>query len=212
MMEKEDIFGRFIVLELDSNSIVWPLGFRLPHCTAVSPNRPPEALHRFFAGLTEYAFQTRMGVVDTTLIDYVTDLLVRFVRYDALLSLRNLSGQRVDAVAHMLVEAEARVGDARRKAHRHIGDFTLFWTGVYPETLRSSRAGHAHDFFQDYCEHGKRAYYIASTIEVPPPDDEAEVLQRLSHEFDLCAYGLGEVRREWERREPDAGTGPIVIE
>jgi hypothetical protein len=178
----------------------------------VSPNRPPETLHRFFAGLTEYAFQTRMGVADTQLVDYVTDLLVRFVRYDALLSLRNLAGQRLGGVAQMLLEAEARVGDARRKAHRHIGDFTLFWTGVYPETLRSGRASHGHDFFQDYCEHGKRAYYIASTIEVAPPDNEAEVLQRLSHEFDLCAYGLGEVRREWERREPEAGTGPIVIE
>ena len=25
---------------------------------------------------------------------------------------------------------------ARREVHRHIGDFTLFWTGVYPEALR----------------------------------------------------------------------------
>ena len=75
-----------------------------------------------------------------------------------------------------------------------------------------NRSGHEHDFFHDYCQHGKRAYYIASTIEVPPPDEEAEVLERLSHEFDLCAYGLGEVRREWERREPEGGGGPIVIE
>ncbi|HEY2760084.1 MAG TPA: hypothetical protein VGI75_05055 [Pirellulales bacterium] len=181
----------------------------------MSPNRPPDALHRFFAGLTEYAFQTRMGVADTTLIDYVTDLLVRFVRYDALLSLRNLSGQRVDAVAHMLVEAEARVGDARRKAHRHIGDFTLFWTGVYPETLRSSRASHGHDFFQDYCEHGKRAYYIASTIPTSGDKlDENALLERLSHEFELCVYGLGEVRREWERREQDGERPgkPFMIE
>jgi hypothetical protein len=153
-----------------------------------------------------------MGVADTRLTDYLTDLLVRFVRYDALLSLRNLAGQRLDAVAHMLLEAEARVGDARRKAHRHIGDYTLFWTGLYPETLRSSRPGHHHDYFHDYCEHGKRAYRIASTISIGEPDEEADVLERLSHEFDLCAYGLGEVRREWERREPEAGTGPIVIE
>jgi len=178
----------------------------------VSPNRPPEALTRFFAGLTEYAFETRMGVADTRLIDYLTDLLVRFVRYDALLSLRNLTGQRLDAVANMLLEADARIGDARRKAHRHIGDFTLFWTGVYPETLRSARHGQQHDYFQDYCEHGKRAYFIASTIPQGEPDDEAELLQRLSHEFDLCAYGLGEVRREWERREPETGAGPIVLE
>jgi hypothetical protein len=178
----------------------------------VAPNRAPEALHRFFAGLTEYAFQTRMGVADTQLIDYLTDLLVRFVRCDALLSLRNLTGEKLDGVAHMLVEAEARIGDARRKAHRHIGDYTLFWAGVYPETLRSSRPGHRHDYFHDYCEHGKRAYFIASTVPVPQPNDDSDVLERLSHEFDLCAYGLNEVRREWERREGDGGSGPIVIE
>jgi hypothetical protein len=178
----------------------------------VTPNRTPETLRRFFAGLTEYAFQTRMGVADTQLIDYVTDLLVRFVRCDALLSLRGLTGERLDVVAGMLLEAEARIGDARRKAHRHIGDFTLFWTGLYPETLRSERSGHRHDYFHDYCEHGKRSYYVASTIVVPPPDDEREVFERLSHDFDLCAYGLGEVRREWERREPESPSGPIVIE
>ncbi|HZZ28404.1 MAG TPA: hypothetical protein VFE46_10420 [Pirellulales bacterium] len=178
----------------------------------MSHNRPPETLRRFFAGLTEFAFETRMGVADTRLIDYLTDLLVRFVRHDALLSLRNLSGERLDAVAVMLLEADARIGDARRKAHRHIGDFTLFWTGLYPETLRSTRRGQRHDFFHDYCEHGKRAYYIASTIPLGDPDDEADVLQRLSHEFDLCTYGLGEVRREWERRDADSGSGPIVLE
>jgi hypothetical protein len=178
----------------------------------MTPNRPPEALRRFFAGLTEYAFETRMGVADTRLIDYLTDLLVRFVRYDALLSMRSLEGERLDAVARMLLVAEARLGDARRKAHRHIGDFTLFWTGVYPETLRSSRRGQAHDYFHDYCEHGKRAYHIASGIPLGELDDEAEVLQRLSDEFDLCTYGLGEVRREWERRDADSGAGPIVIE
>jgi hypothetical protein len=29
------------------------------------------------------------------------------------------------------------------------------------------------------------------------------LLERLSHDFELCVYGLGEVRREWERRDPD---------
>jgi hypothetical protein len=28
------------------------------------------------------------------------------------------------------------------------------------------------------------------------------VLRRLADEFELCAYGLGQVRREWERTQP----------
>ena len=30
---------------------------------------------------------------------------------------------------------------------------------------------------------------------------DADVLRRLSADFEMCAYGLGEVRREWERHD-----------
>ncbi len=171
-------------------------------------------LRRFFAGLTEFAFQTRLGVADPPLVEYLSDLLARFVRSDAVFAIRNLRGQRLDAVAEMLMEAQARVGQAKREVHRHIGDFTLFWTGLYPEALERFQRGPAKDFFLDYCEQGKRAYYIASTI--PASDDkspEGAVLERLSHEFELCVYGLGEVRREWQRRDGDEGPGspPIIV-
>lgn len=177
-------------------------------------SRPHEALYRFFAGLTEFAFQTRLGVADPRLTDYLTDLLARFVHYDALLSLRNLAGRRLDEVADMLIEAEARVGDPRREAHRHIGDFTLFWTGVYPEALSRLQRGMRKDFFLDYCEQGKRSYHIASTIRTGQSDEENEVFERLSHDFELCVYGLGEVRREWERRDAtDPSTGkPFLLD
>ena len=39
--------------------------------------------------------------------------------------------------------------------------------------------------------------------------EEAPVLRRLSNEFELCAYGLREVRREWERFRRDADAGGI---
>ena len=177
----------------------------------MSPHPPHETLKRFFGGLTEYAFEARLGVADVQLVDYVTDLLARFVRLDAVLSLRDLSGGRLDDVAQMMFEAETRIGDAKRKALRHIGDFTLFWTGVYPERLKKQSRGQRHDYFVDYCTHGKRSYKIASTIPVGEPDHEAEILERLSHDFELCVYGLNEVRREWERRDSTGG-GPIVIE
>src|SRR4051812_8550898 len=133
---------RIVPMESDREAKTWPLAPRLllpPLVSVVDkmhPSRTPEALYRFFAGLTEYAFETRVGVADPLLIDYLTDLLARFVRYDAVISLRNPTGRPLEEVAEMLLEAEARVGDARRAAHRHIGDFVLFWTGVYPESLR----------------------------------------------------------------------------
>ncbi len=37
-----------------------------------------DTLERFFSGLSEYVFHSQLGVVDTQLVDYVSDLLVRF--------------------------------------------------------------------------------------------------------------------------------------
>jgi hypothetical protein len=174
------------------------------------PARPTQQLQRFFAGLTESAFQTRLGVADPPLLEYISDLLVRFVHCDTIYRVRNLTGSRLDQVADMLAEAEARIGQSKREVHRHIGDFTLFWSGLFPEALRRMRSPTRKDALVDYCQRGKRSYYIASTIRQRDDDEQCDVLERLSHDFELCVYGLGEVRREWERRD-DSAPPPVVL-
>jgi len=166
-------------------------------------------LSRFFSGLAENTFHGRLGVADPPLIDYISELLTRFVHCDAIYKVRDLAGRRLEEVAEMLVEADARIGNPQREVHRHIGDFALFWTGVYPESLK--RPGRSmRDRFVDYCAEGKRSYYIASTLRTEENDTESDVLARLSYEFELCAFGLAEVRREWERRDDD-GVSPGLL-
>jgi hypothetical protein len=167
------------------------------------------AVRRFFTGITEYAFHARLGVADPPLVDYIAELLVRFVRSDELYPVRSIRGQRLVQVADMLVEAQHREGPARQKVHRHIGDFTLFWTGVYPEVIDGLRRG-GKDALINYQEQGKRAYWIASTIPVEREAAPADVLKRLSENFDLCVYGLSEVRRQWEQQDGDADA-PLLL-
>ncbi len=59
--------------------------------------------------------------------------------------------------------------------------------------------------FLDYCRHGKRAYAIAAEIEAGQDRPSSELLMQLSNEFEMCAYGLREIRREWEENESDGG-------
>jgi hypothetical protein len=168
-----------------------------------------ELLRRFFAGAAEHAFAVRLGVADPPLVDYLAEMLVRFVKSDAIYGLRDPRGQRLVQVTDMLAEAQARRGAAKRRLHRHIGDFTLFWTGVYPEIANRMRQGRK-DSLLDYADQGKRNYLLASQL---PADDQPptdEVLERLSENFELCVYGLGEVRRQWEARE-DSQDGPILF-
>jgi hypothetical protein len=157
-----------------------------------------------FAGITEQTFLEILGIGDPHLVDYLSTLLSRFIHMDTIYRLSNAGGRRLEEVADMMLEAESLPpeGRTRREVYRHIGDFTLFWTGVYPEALKRLRSVLRKDHFIDYCEQGKRSYYIASTFENEPYQIEALVLRRLSHEFELCAYGLNQVRREWERLQP----------
>jgi hypothetical protein len=179
----------------------------------MASERPSSVLRRFFTGLTEQTFQAQLGVADPSLIDYLSEMLIRFARFDAIYKVRQLSGKPATEIGDMLFEAEQRIGTARREVHRHIGDFALFWTGLYPEALRRRTGKGETDRFGDYCVHGKRAYFIASTIESDEPDaPQNDVLERLSMHFEMCAYGLREVRREWERREDDPETpGPLLL-
>lgn len=168
---------------------------------------PPE---RYFAGLVEYVFQTRLGLVDPPLTDYVSRLVQRFLHTDAIHAVRNPTGRRLDDVGQMVVEAEQRRGDARREVLRHVGDFALFWTGLFPESLRRRAGRQRLDFVEDYTAQGKRSYLLASAIE--PSEQrapEGALLARLSYEFELCAFGLHELRREWE---PPPGETPPADE
>ena len=175
---------------------------------------PPtnSAINRFFAGLSEFIFQSRLGVADPPLVDYISGLLLRFSRTDAVHKIRGVRGRPLREVVQMFAEAEHRIGTAKRAIHRHIGDFTLFWAGLYPESLRPRKQVDA-DRFADYCLHGKRAYLIASSIETDDEEADApgDVLERIGQQFEMCAYGLREVRREWERRD-DETPPKLVVE
>ncbi len=172
---------------------------------------PDHPLRRLFAGLTEQTLMATLGVGDPPLVDYLSTLLSRFVHMDAVFRLKDSQGRQLGEVADMLLEAEALPpgGRTRREYHRQIGDFTLFWTGVYPEALKRLRSALTKDQFIDYCEQGKRSYYIASTFAEDPYREEAPVLRRLSEEFEVFAFGLNQVRREWERARGQGPSGKV---
>ena len=159
-------------------------------------------LKNMFSGLAEQTFEVDSGIADPPPIDYLADMLVRFVRLDAVFAIRDEVGRRLDQVVDMLHEAECREAEPRREVHRHIGDFTLFWTGVYPEGLLQLKQLDRPDCWVNYSETGKRCYLIASESTNEATRDEAQVLRRLSTLYDTCREGLYRVRKEWDNRTP----------
>lgn len=159
--------------------------------------RDPADLDRFFRGLTEHAFHGRLGIVDPPLVDYVAELLVRFIRHDQLRVLPGLEPVACDDVSRMLSIVRYEAPELARADYRHIGDYTLFWSGVYPEALRRLQHPSHPDHLLDYREAGKRAYRLAATLEPEEAVETRHVLELLSEEYDSCVVGLAEVRRAW---------------
>ena len=158
-------------------------------------------LDRFLSGLSEYIFQTKLGVADVQLVEYISELMLRFTRVDAIQRVRRDDGRPATEVFQLLCEAERRVGTARREVHRHIGDVTLFRSGMFPESVRGHAKG-TPDELLDYFRQGKRSYKIAATIEAEADRPPCDLLNRLGDQFELCAYGLREIRRAWEESDP----------
>ncbi len=166
---------------------------------AISDSHP---LSRLFRGLTEHTFMHELGIGDPRVVGYVSNLLAGFLKCDAFRGQRDGEGRRIKHVTAMVAEAESSSdSEHRRDCHRSVGDFTLFWTGVYPEALSKLQGVDSPDHLIHYQRQGKRSYYLASTL---VDGDEAPILRRLSFEFELCAFGLSRVRREWESIESEA--------
>ncbi len=179
----------------------------------MTSNQSNTTLERFFCGIAENTFQGQIGIVDPPLIDYISQLMLRFVRSEKIHPIRTVTGKQAVDIGSMISEAKNRLGDARREVHLQIGDFALFWVGLFPESLRRDSPHGNGDQYSDFCIHGKRAYQVASEIETT--DDDAphrEILERLSDRFELCAYGMREVRREWENGgDTTSDGGPIIF-
>jgi len=154
--------------------------------------RDPEDVERFFRGLAEHAFHGRLGVVDPPLVDYVSDLLVRFIRNDppGCGPGRFPEERPGDVVARMLAMVHDQPAARAADDYRRIGDYSLFWSGVYPEAVRPRQP-------IDLRATGKRAYRLAGALEPETAVAERRLFERLSVEFDVCVAGLAEVRRVW---------------
>ncbi|MBI5863032.1 MAG: hypothetical protein HZB38_00695 [Planctomycetes bacterium] len=102
-------------------------------------------LRKLFGGIIEHVFQTELGICNPRVTDYLADLLADFVHVDRIYNLHDVDGTKLCEISESAASTRlgAVVDDARRRqvVNRFIGDFSLFWTGLYPEQLRLRRRG-----------------------------------------------------------------------
>ncbi|MFQ6067854.1 MAG: hypothetical protein ACE5K3_11365 [bacterium] len=160
-------------------------------------------LRKLFTGLTEINFYGKVGLCDPGIVFYVSELLIEFVHVDSLYKIRDSQGKKLDDIGEMLLEEESlaatRDFDRERLLHKHIGDYTLFITGLFPESLKPRPRSIRLDYFLDYVKVGKKSYSIVSQFNQARYRKEAPLFRALSENFDLCVVGLNFVKKDLER-------------
>jgi hypothetical protein len=161
----------------------------------ISPNHP---LRRLFADLI-----TREIPGDPEVAAYVSDLLIDFVHVDNLYRIRNCRGKRLEDVGEMLLESnpvlDAPSFDREREVRKHIGDYTLFLTGMFPEYVATlPRRGLRLDSLVDYVKAGKESYRIVGAFDQFEYRHVALLFRRLAEQFEYCMHGLNRVKCDLE--------------
>lgn len=158
-------------------------------------------LRQLFEALVRRRFFSA-ALEDAELVAYVGGVLTDFTHADRLYRIHNVAGRRLDEVAEMLVESnpilDASSFDREREVRKHIGDFTLFFAGLFPEAVASLPRVHplSVDTFVDYVAAGKESYAVVAAFNLFEYRDEAPLFRRLSDHFEDCVRGLHLVKRD----------------
>jgi hypothetical protein len=159
-------------------------------------------LRQFFTEMVGRHYAEEIGIRDPQLIGYVAHLLTEFCDAEQLFKVHDAANRPIDDVGGMLLESDPVYGpapsfDRERQVRKHIGDFTLFFTGMFPESLNHYRLRRQRmESFVDWMKAGKESYYIVSKFEHFEYAKVAPLFANLSRNFEQCVYGLNRVKNE----------------
>ncbi|MFL6354590.1 MAG: hypothetical protein ACJ74Z_22445 [Bryobacteraceae bacterium] len=169
----------------------------------VSQNHP---LRRLFSELLyKHLIQTAQ-LDDRQISDYVGDLLVNFTHVDNLYRLRNSKGRRLEDVGEMLIASnpllEGRSFEYEREVRKHIGDYTLFLTGLFPKFVAGlNRKPFRVDSLIDYLKAGKESYQVVAAFDQFEYREIAPLFRKLAEKFELCVYALNLMKDDLARQQ-----------
>ncbi len=164
-------------------------------------------LQQFFLELVSEHFHHSIGLRDPQVSEYVAQMLTEFTEVERLHHIRNSGGRALDDVGEMLLEADPVFGEApsfdrERAVRKHIGDYTLFFTGMFPEAINHFRLRRQRlENFVDYIRAGKESYYIVSKFEFFEYAKAAPLFAKLAARFEECVFGLNQVKNDLAERQ-----------
>ncbi|MDP9161801.1 MAG: hypothetical protein M3O09_16445 [Acidobacteriota bacterium] len=164
-------------------------------------------LQNLFKEMVGRHYAQEIGLRDPAIVTYVAHLLAEFCEIDELHKIRNAQDRPLTDVGEMLLESDPVYGpapsfDRERQVRKHIGDYTLFFTGMFPESINHFRLRkNRTENFVDWIKAGKESYHIVSKFEYFEYTKVAPLFASLSNHFEQCVYGLNLVKNELQEMQ-----------
>jgi len=164
-------------------------------------------LQQLFQDLVGRHYAAEIGIRDPQIIAYVSHLLAEFCEADQLYKIRDASERALSDVGEMLLESDPVYGpapsfDRERQVRKHIGDYALFFAGMFPESINHFRLRRQRlENFVEWIKAGKESYYIVSKFEHFEYAKVAPLFANLSRNFEGCVYGLNMVKNDLEEMQ-----------
>jgi hypothetical protein len=161
-------------------------------------------LEKLFVELVGRHYAQEIGIRDPEVVGYVAHLLTEFCDAEQMMKIHNANGRPLSDVGEMLLESDPIYGpapsfDRERQVRKHIGDYTLFFAGMFPESINHRRLRRQRlENVVDWVQAGKESYYIVSKFEHFEYARVAPLFAQLSQKFEDCVYGLNLVKNELE--------------
>ena len=173
------------------------------------PKMIPEShpLQELFQDLVGRHYAEEIGIRDPQIVAYVSHLLAEFCEADQLYKIQDAANRRLADVGEMLLESDPVYGpapsfDRERQVRKHIGDYTLFFAGMFPESINHFRLRRQRlENFVEWVKAGKESYYIVSKFEHFEYAKVAPLFASLSKNFEGCVYGLNMVKNDLEEMQ-----------
>jgi len=164
-------------------------------------------LQELFTELVHHHFDRDIGLRDPEVQDYIANVLNEFCEVEQLFKVRDAEGRPLSDVGEMLLETDPIYGpapsfDRERQVRKHIGDYTLFLSGMFPESINHYRLRRQRlENFVDFIKAGKESYYIVSKFDQFEYAHVAPLFRQLSEQFERCVYGLNMVKNELQEMQ-----------
>ncbi len=164
-------------------------------------------LQELFQELVGRHYAEEIGIRDPQVVGYVATLLAEFCDTEQLYKIRDGASRPLSDVGEMLLESDPVYGpapsfDRERQVRKHIGDYTLFFAGMFPESINHFRLRKQRlENFVEWVKAGKESYYIVSKFEHFEYAKVAPLFANLSQNFESCVYGLNMVKNDLQEMQ-----------